>query len=101
MKGKRRSSAFEKPESSESNLIIFVSWIAFLLGFLSAASLSKLRLHLNALYNFRVLAETQFQLLDAQKWVRSRAINQKRKEAEIKLGSRLHGSEESRLHHEQ
>ncbi|KAM7502646.1 hypothetical protein LguiB_001550 [Lonicera macranthoides] len=57
------------------------------------------RLHVNSLYNFRVLAETQFQFLDAQKWVRSRAVDQKLKEAEIKLWSPQHGSEESRLPH--
>ncbi|KAM7465876.1 hypothetical protein LguiB_013438 [Lonicera macranthoides] len=58
-----------------------------------------MKLHINALYNFHGLPETQFQLLDAQKWVRSRAIDQKLKEAEIKLWSRLHGSEEIRLPH--
>ncbi|KAM7497611.1 hypothetical protein LguiA_022025 [Lonicera macranthoides] len=48
------------------------------------------RLHLNALYNFRVLAETQFQLLDTQKWVRSRTVDQKLKGAPSGQGSRLH-----------
>ncbi|KAM7477381.1 hypothetical protein LguiA_025594 [Lonicera macranthoides] len=48
------------------------------------------RLHFNALYNFRVLAESQFQLLEAQKCVRSRAIDQKLNGARPGLGSRLH-----------
>ncbi|KAM7469281.1 hypothetical protein LguiA_007464 [Lonicera macranthoides] len=53
-----------------------------------------------ALYNFRVLAETQFPVLDDEKWVRSRGVDQKLKGAEIKLWSRLHGSEVSRVLHE-
>ncbi|KAM7486061.1 hypothetical protein LguiA_002070 [Lonicera macranthoides] len=56
------------------------------------------RLYFNALYNFRVLAETQFQLLDGQKCVRSPAVDQKLKEAEIKAWSRLHEHWGSRLH---
>ncbi|KAM7514895.1 hypothetical protein LguiA_004478 [Lonicera macranthoides] len=48
------------------------------------------RLHFNVLYNFCVLAETQFQLLEAQKCMRSRAIDQKLKGAPSGLGSRLH-----------
>ncbi|KAM7523005.1 hypothetical protein LguiA_012907 [Lonicera macranthoides] len=41
------------------------------------------RIYLNPLYNFRALAETQFPLIDDEKWVRSRAIDQKAKGGKI------------------